>query len=187
MAVDDHGMEAVALSLLRDGFGRVQEGLGQLLDQAEPGMLRFRASSHANSVAWLAWHLTRIQDDHFTHLARSLDAGSKREQCWLARDWVTRFKLPYRKLDTGFGHSSDQVADFGMYDGEYLLGYHRDVHHQSMEILGMLSIEDFSTVIDRRWDPPVTVGARLISVLLETSKHLGQAELLQGLYADQLG
>nr|WP_254456177.1 DUF664 domain-containing protein [Paeniglutamicibacter quisquiliarum] len=172
---------------MRDGFGRIRDGLQRLLAEAEPRMLSFRASSHSNSMAWLIWHLTRIEDDHFTHLARALDGESTLEQCWIARDWVTRFNLPYRRLDTGFGHSSDQVADFGMYDAEYLLGYHRDVHEQAMGILSALPEADLSTVIDRRWNPPVTAGVRLISVLNETASHLGQAEFLRGIYADQSG
>ncbi|MFL4480027.1 DUF664 domain-containing protein [Paeniglutamicibacter sp. ORCA_105] len=179
--------EPSAIALLRDGFGRVREGIERLLDEAEPRMLRFRASSHSNSMAWLLWHLTRIQDDHFTHLARALDEGSAPEQCWISRGWVSRFNLPYAQLDTGFGHSSDQVADFGMYDGEYLLGYHRDVHEQTIGILATLREPDLSAVIDRRWNPPVTAGVRLISVLNETASHLGQAEFLKGIYADQTG
>lgn len=179
--------ETSAVTLLRDGFGRVREGLELLLESAEPRMLRFRASKNSNSVAWLTWHLTRIEDDHFTHMARALGNESTLEQCWISLDWVGRFNLPYRRLDTGFGHSSDQVADFGVYDGEYLLGYHRDVHEQAMGILATLREEDFSTIIDRRWNPPVTAGVRLISILAETTKHLGQAEFLQGIYGDQIG
>lgn len=178
-------VEPAAVMLFRDGFGRVREGIQRLLEEAEPRMLRFRASSHSNSMAWLLWHLTRIQDDHFTHLAKALDEGSAPEQCWISRGWVSRFNLPYAQLDTGFGHSSDQVADFGMYDGEYLLGYHRDVHEQAMGILATLREPDLSAVIDRRWNPPVTAGVRLISVLNETASHLGQAEFLKGIYADQ--
>jgi hypothetical protein len=179
--------EPNAIALLRDGFGRVSEGLESLLEEAEPRMLRFRASRHSNSMAWLVWHLTRIQDDHFAHLAGALDVEAEREQCWISRDWASRFNLPYGQLDTGYGHSSDQVADFGMYDGEYLLGYHRDVHEQAMGILSTLHESDLSTVIDRRWNPPVTAGARLISILNETASHLGQAEFLQGIFADQSG
>lgn len=187
MTVNEIGIEPSAIALLRDGFGRIRDGLQRLLAEAEPRMLSFRASSHSNSMAWLIWHLTRIEDDHFTHLARALDGESTLEQCWIARDWVTRFNLPYRRLDTGFGHSSDQVADFGMYDAEYLLGYHRDVHEQAMGILSALPEADLSTVIDRRWNPPVTAGVRLISILNETASHLGQAEFLRGIYDDQSG
>ncbi len=176
--------EPSAVVLLRDGFTRVDEGTGALLEAAEPQMLRYRASSNSNPVAWLIWHLSRVQDDHFAFLARGLDPEAGTEQCWIANDWVSRFNLPYRRLDTGFGHSSEQVADFGMYDGQHLLGYHRDVHERSMEILGTLREADLGVVIDRRWDPPVTAAARLVSILGETTAHLAQAEFVRGIYRD---
>lgn len=184
MGANGSAPEPSAVLLLRDGFTRVSEGIETLLESAEPRMLRFRASNSANPVAWLIWHLSRVQDDHFTFLARALDPAAEAEQRWIANDWVSRFNLPYRRLDTGFGHSSDQVADFGMYDGQYLRGYHLDVHRQAMDILGTLHESDLGVVIDRRWDPPVTAAARLVSILGETTAHLAQAEFVRGIYKD---
>ncbi len=91
-------------------------------------MVRFRASIHSNSTPWRTWHLTWIQDDRFMHLARALDEESSLKKCCVARDWVTHLNLPNHRLDPGYGHNNEQVADFGMHDGEYLLPYHRDVH-----------------------------------------------------------
>ena len=184
MGINGSDPEPSAIGMLRDGFTRVSEGIETLLENAEPRMLRFRASSSANPVAWLIWHLSRVQDDHFAFLAQALDPASGTEQCWIANDWVSRFNLPYRRLDTGFGHSSEQVGDFGMYDGAYLRGYHLDVHRQCLEILGTLRESDLGTVVDRRWDPPVTAAARLVSVLEETTAHLAQAEFGRGIYLD---
>ena len=179
------GTEPSAITLLRDGLTRVHEGIEALLEEAEPRMLRFRASAASNPVAWLIWHLSRIQDDHFAHLARALDPDSTVEQCWTAREWVSRFSLPYAPMDTGYGHSREQVADFGMYDGEHLRGYHADVHSQSMDILGTLGEGDLATIIDRRWDPPVSAGVRLVSVLGETTAHLGQAQFVRGIFREE--
>lgn len=176
--------DAVAVALLRDGFVRVSEGIGTLLDRAEPELLRFRPSKNTNHIGWLIWHLTRVQDDHFVHLANRLWPESSAEQRWVADGWRQRFQLPYSDLDTGYGHSSGQVEEFGMYESAYLLGYYRSVHQLSDRILCMLEDGDFDTIIDRRWDPPVTVGVRLASVLNETTKHLGQAEFVQGIFAD---
>ena len=97
------------------------------------------------------------------------------------KDGVERFQLPYRDLDTGYGHSSRQVEAFGMFEGEPLLGYYRSVHQFSDGILGTLQDDDFDKVVDKRWDTPVTAGVRLVSVLNETSKHLGQSEFIQGI------
>ncbi|MFJ6417495.1 DinB family protein [Paeniglutamicibacter sp. NPDC091659] len=174
-----------ANALLRDGFARVLEGIEALLDQAEPELLRFRPTKNTNHIGWLIWHLSRVQDDHFVHLANSLWPEDRVEQRWVVDGWRSRFQLPYRELDTGYGHSSGQVEAFTMFEGEYLLGYYRSVHRFSGRILGKLDDNDFDTIVDRRWDPPVTAGVRLVSVLNETTKHLGQAEFVQGIFADR--
>ena len=179
--------DAAAVALLRDGFGRVLEGIETLLDR-EPSRsyCAFRPTKNTNHIGWLIWHLSRVQDDHFVHLANSLVARDpRRNSVGSPTDGVQRFQLPYRDLDTGYGHSSGQVEEFGMFESEYLLGYYRSVHQFSGRILGKLEDSDFDTIVDRRWDPPVTAGVRLVSVLNETTKHLGQAEFVQGIFADR--
>jgi len=177
--------EPAVNALLHDGFGRVMEGIEILLDGAEPELLRFRPTRNTNHIGWLIWHLSRVQDDHFAHLANRLWPESPAQQRWIADGWRSRFQLPYGDLDTGFGHSSDQVDEFGMYESAYLLGYYRSVHRFSGGILGSLKDNHFGTIVDRRWDPPVTAGVRLVSILNETTKHLGQAEFVQGIFADR--
>ncbi len=185
MGLKENGVETPAIMLLNDGFTRVHEGIGSLLTDATEPMLGFRASSTANPVGWLIWHLSRVQDDHFAHLAHALDPGSTAEQCWIASDWVSRFDLPYEVNDTGYGQSSEEVAAFGMYEAELLLGYHADVHERARKILAGLKDGDLATVIDTRWDPAVTAGSRLVSILGETTSHLGQAQLVHGIYNDR--
>lgn len=173
-----------AIALLRDGFTRVHEGIEGLLAEADPRMLGFRTGENSNSAAWLLWHLTRVQDDHFADLVHALDPGSSTEQRWIDNDWVSRFDLPYSRLDTGYGHNSEQVAAIGMPGTGNLRGYHQDVHEETLKVLGSLSEADLGVVIDTHWDPAVTVAMRLISVLGDTTSHLGQAEFLRGVYAD---
>ena len=36
-------------------------------------------------------------------------------------------------------------------------------------------------VVDERWDPPVTLGVRLVSVISDDLQHVGQAAYLRGL------
>ena len=49
--------------LLLDCFGRVQGRVHSVLAELAPEQLTARVDG-ANSIAWLIWHLTRIQDDH---------------------------------------------------------------------------------------------------------------------------
>jgi uncharacterized damage-inducible protein DinB len=55
------------------------------------------------------------------------------------------------------------------------------VHARSAEFLRGLSDEDLDRVVDTNWDPPVTLGVRLVSVLSDDFQHLGQAAYLRGL------
>lgn len=174
--------EPLAVGVLRDGFGRVLESIEALLERTERELLGYRPGEHANSIAWLVWHLARVQDDHFAHLAGALWPDSETEQCWVSGGWYSAFNLPYDRLDIGYGHSSEQVGEFGALDAVQLRGYYGAVHQFSSGVLERLREEDFGTVIDRRWDPPVTVAVRLVSILNDTTKHAGQAEYVKGLF-----
>lgn len=174
--------ESPAVGILHDGFGRVLESIEALLQRPDPGLLGYRPGPHANSIAWLVWHLTRVQDDHFAHLANALWPASGTEQRWLHGGWYAAFDVPYGEPDTGYGHSSDQVGEFPTLDAALLLGYHREVNQLGNGVLGKLKDSDFGTVIDRRWDPPVTVAVRLASILNDTTSHAGQAEYVGGLF-----
>jgi uncharacterized damage-inducible protein DinB len=143
----------------------VVEGLSQ--DQ-----LARRLEGEANSIAWLVWHLTRIQDDHIAEVA---DA----DQVWHADGWADRFALPLDRDDDGFGHTSEQVAAV-VAEPELLLGYHDAVHDRSAEYLGTVADEELSRIVDRSWDPPVTLAVRLVSVVNDCAQHAGQAAFVRG-------
>ena len=105
----------------------------------------------ANSIAWLVWHLTRIQDDH---LADAFEA----EQVWTSQGWVERFGLPFDPRDTGYGHQAHDVAAAQVGSGELLVGYHDAVHQQTTRYVQGLSDADLARIVDRSWDPPGVAG-----------------------------
>ncbi|MDT0166430.1 DUF664 domain-containing protein [Actinotalea sp. AC32] len=162
--------------LLVDGFGRVREEVHAVLDGLDEGALAHRPSradgTSGNSVAWLVWHLTRVQDDH---VADAFDA----HQVWLD-GWAERARLQLPPEDTGYGHDSDDV-DAVVLDADLLRGYHDAVHHRTVELVGSLGADDLDRVVDTAWDPPVTLGVRLVSVLSDDLQHAGQAAYLRGL------
>jgi uncharacterized damage-inducible protein DinB len=135
--------------------------------------LAHRVDGTANSIAWLVWHLTRVQDDHVAEVAG-------REQTWTADGWVQRFGLPFDAAATGYGHGDDEVAAVRV-DADLLLGYHDAVHARTLEYVDGLTETDLDRVVDRRWDPPVTLGVRLISVADDDIQHSGQAALVRGI------
>ena len=56
------------------------------------------------------------------------------------------------------------------------------MHDETVTYLGTLDDDAaYERVVDDAWDPPVTVAVRLVSVVDDAAKHLGQAQYLKGL------
>jgi uncharacterized damage-inducible protein DinB len=161
--------------LLLYAYGQIQQTLRRAVEGLTPDELTRRAGPEANTIAWLAWHLVRVQDDHIADVAGH-------EQIWTADDWVGRFGLPFPAEATGYGFSSEQVAKVRL-PAELLLDYADAVHDRTEQFLRGLSDDDLDAVVDQRWDPPVTLGVRLVSVLSDDLQHVGQAAFLRGLFA----
>ena len=49
--------------------------------------------------------------------------------------------------------------------------------------MATLGPDDLDRVVDESWDPPVTLGVRLVSVIGDDLQHLGQASYVKGLLA----
>jgi uncharacterized damage-inducible protein DinB len=159
--------------LLTDAFDRIKQSVHRVVADLSDDQLAHRIDGRANSIAWLVWHLTRIQDDHIADVAGH-------EQVWLAGGWQERFGLPLDPHDHGYGHNSDQVSAVRA-SAQLLLGYHDAVHERSVAYLGTLSDADLDRVVDEQWDPPVTLGVRLVSVVSDDLQHVGQAAFARGL------
>ncbi|MCW2811277.1 MAG: DinB family protein [Friedmanniella sp.] len=158
-------------TLLRDSFGRVAELVRELTADLSLPVSTYRPDPEANSAGWLLWHLIRITDDHVAALAGV-------DQAW--PDWRARFDLPYDPFETGYGQSPEEVGSLRV-SGALLAGYHADVHLLTTDYLDRLVPAELDRVVDRRWDPPVTAGVRLVSVLGDALQHLGQAAYVVGL------
>jgi hypothetical protein len=159
--------------ILTDAFDRVREVVHAAVDGLTPEQLAFRADDEANSIARLVWHLTRIQDDHVADAAGT-------EQIWTAKGWVERFGLPFARHATGYGHRPDHVAAIRA-GAELLTAYYDAVHEQTIRYVGGLTDDDLPRVVDERWDPPVTLAVRLVSVISDDLQHAGQAAFVRGL------
>jgi Protein of unknown function (DUF664) len=161
-----------AKQILIDAFGRVRELVTDLTDDLNEEIATYRPDPAANSIAWLIWHLTRIQDDHVADLAQV-------EQAWA--EWRERFALPFSKWATGWGQGPDEVAAVRV-DGKLLADYHGAVHELTLRYLEDITAQELDRIVDTRWDPPVTAAVRLVSVIGDTMQHLGQAAYVRGLY-----
>ena len=164
-------MEGAAL--IADALSRVRDTLHRCLPGVDAETLRKMPSADANSMAWLAWHLTRVQDNHLSGLAG-------REAAWMAEGWHERFGMPSAN-DVGFGWTPAQVAEFSVESADLLLAHHDAVFSRSKEYLAALRPEDLDHVLDEsQWDPRPTVAVRLVSVVNDNTQHAGQVIYLRG-------
>ena len=161
-----------ATDVLIDSLNRVRENVHAVVEGLSRDQLAERLDPDANSIAWLVWHLTRVEDDHVAGVAGT-------EQLWQADGWAGRFALPLDDNDHGFGHGREQVAAV-VVDGNLLTAYHDAVHARAVEYVGSLTDDDLARVVDRRWDPPVTMAVRLVSVVDDCAQHVGQAAFVRG-------
>ncbi len=164
-----------ATALLTDGFGRIREEVHAAAWTLDEAGLTFRVDPAANSIGWLIWHLTRIQDDHVADVAGT-------EQVWTGNGWAGRFDLPFSPSATGYGHSTADVAAVRGVSAEELLGYFDAVHERTIAYLSSLEDADLDRIVDTSWNPPVTLGVRLISVLSDDLQHAGQAAFVRGIF-----
>jgi hypothetical protein len=158
--------------LLIDAFDRIHGIVHDVVEGASAELLGYRVDPEANTIAWLVWHLTRGEDAQIADVAGT-------EQLWLT-EWADRFQLPLPRESTGYGHSSSQVAAVTA-TPELLLGYYDAVHGATADYLGGLSGEDLDRVVDEAWDPPVTLGVRLVSIVGDDWQHAGQAAFVRGI------
>lgn len=164
----------MSTSLLTDGFERISELVHTTVEGLTPEQLSTQIAPDANTIAWLLWHLARIQDDHIATVAGD-------EQLWTSAGWCERFGLPFDPKATGYGQSSDDVAAVQGIDSGQLTGYFDAVHERTLRFVAGTGDADLEQVIDTRWDPPVTLAARLVSVISDDLQHVGQAAFIRGL------
>jgi uncharacterized damage-inducible protein DinB len=164
-----------SVDLLSDAFDRIRDAVHPAVQGLTTDELAARLDAEANSIAWLVWHLTRIQDDHVAGVAGT-------EQAWTADGWVNRFGLPFDDGETGYGQGPDDVAQVRA-EAALLTGYHDAVHARTIAYLRTVADDDLGNVVDDSWDPPVTLATRLVSVIADDLQHVGQAAFLRGVIA----
>lgn len=159
--------------LLEEAFGRIRGAVHSALKDADTEVLTFRSGPEANTIAWLVWHLTRVQDDHIADLMGE-------QQVWTAGGWVDRLDLPFDASATGYGQSAADVGAVRT-ESELLKGYYDAVHDRTIGYLRTLTEADFARIVDTSWNPPVTLAVRLVSILSDDLQHAGQASFVRGL------
>lgn len=162
--------------LLLELYGRIRPLAARAVDGLSIEQLITSPAPGTNSIAWLVWHLARVQDHHIAELLEA-------EQVWESGGWAERFGLEADPANIGYGHTADEVAAVRPDGPDSLLDYLDAVEARTSQMLAGLSPTDLDRIVDRRWDPPVSLGVRLVSIADDSLQHVGQACYLRGLFA----
>jgi hypothetical protein len=165
--------------VLIDSFQRIRDAVYPATNGLTRDELAWRPDDESNPIAWLVWHLSRIQDDRVADLTGA-------EQVWTSKGWADRFGLPLPVTDTGFRHSPEEVAKVTA-DARSLLGYFEDVHTTTLTYVASLDEGALGRVVDRSWEPPETVATRLVGVIADDLQHVGQAAYVRGILSRREG
>jgi hypothetical protein len=161
-------------ALLLELYGRIPPLLRAAVTGLDPADLTTAPAPGANTIGWLTWHLTRVQDHH---VAEILDG----DQIWVSGDWAGGFGLDPDPANTGYGHRPEDVAAVRPRSPEVIIDYHDAVDRLTRSMLEVVGPADLDRTVDDRWDPPVTLGVRLVSIADDSLQHVGQAAYLRGL------
>lgn len=161
-------------SLLVELFDRIPPLAADAVEGLTPAQLTTPPAPGANPIGWLVWHLARVQDAQVADLTGE-------DQVWVHGDWARRFGLDADPSNTGYGHHPEDVAAVRPESTDVLVDYLDAVHERTVSFLGSLTPDALHRVVDRRWDPPVTMGVRLVSIADDCLQHAGQAAYVRGL------
>ncbi|HEY0521218.1 MAG TPA: DUF664 domain-containing protein [Ilumatobacteraceae bacterium] len=160
--------------LLIDLFDRVAEHVQEAVDGLGADALITPPEPGANPIGWLVWHLTRVQDHHISEIL-------ERDQEWIEGKWAGRFGVAPDPRNTGYGHSWKEVMSVRPENAGVLVAYYSAVAARTRQLLDSTTAADLDRVVDERWDPPVTLGVRLISVADDDIQHGAQAVYVRGI------
>ncbi len=160
--------------LLTDLFERVAEHIDEAVSGLDVEALHTAPEPGSNPITWLVWHLTRVQDHHVAEIIGE-------EQIWMSGNWAPRFGVEPDPDNTGYGHSWDDVLTIRVESAAVLIEYYEAVAAKTRELLERTTPTDLDRVVDKRWNPPVTLGVRLVSIVDDDIQHAAQATYVRGL------
>ena len=158
--------------LLVEAYSHINRIVHQATDDLTQDQLAYQPELGSNSIAWLVWHLTRIQDSHLRNVVQL-------EEAWLTEEWSDRFGMS-GSTGIGFGDGPDEVAAIKP-PRAILLGYHDRVAGRVLHYLPTADANELDRIVDTNYDPHVKAGIRLMSVVQDNTQHAGQARYIRGM------
>lgn len=158
--------------LIVEIYSRLSQTLDKALYNISNADLNKQPCPDCNSIGWITWHLTRVQD-------RAIADFMAKDQLWIKDGWYLKFDRPPDPQDFGFRHTSEDIAAFKSPDVQILLGYYNAVSEQTVNYISSMSENDLNKKLKHPVFP--TLGARLVGITNDNLQHAGQVAYLRGL------
>lgn len=129
---------------------------------------------HPNSIAWLLWHTGREIDIQLADLDSC-------EQLW--PQYAARIGLGDAGEAMGYDHTPEQARAIVVTTPEQLQALREYTLACCEAVERYVADEkklDLDQIVDDSWDPPVSRGVRLVSLIDDAIAHLGQVAYLLG-------
>ena len=156
-------------------FSRVHDHVRGVVEGLDPADLAVAPEPGSNPLGWLLWHLTRVQDVHVAELARPARRCGRRTTGRPASAWSPT------RATSGTATRPSRSPRCGPGTSRSILGYYAAVEARTSGLVRSLTPDMLDRVVDVRWDPPVTMGVRLVSIVDDCIQHAGQAAYVKGL------
>ena len=162
--------------LIIDIFERISQELETALDGLTIDDLNQLPRPDCNSIGWLTWHLTRVQDWSIAELSGG-------EQRWIKDNYYAKFNRTPDPEDNGIGDTLEGAVAFRSPEALTLLEYHRAVLEQSEHyIANKLSVTELNREFDNPRYPTITiVRTKLMRLINDNMQHLGQVNYVRGM------
>jgi uncharacterized damage-inducible protein DinB len=157
---------------IRSGLEEYLQGLQRALEGLTPAEVRWQPTLHTNHIAWLVWHMARVEDRWVSRLRQSTEV-------WNADGWASRFGMDPESVGTR--QTMEEVRAMPEIPLTDLMAYFDAVRAVTRHYLDQATDADLSREYHSPRLGPLT-GAWIVGhILVEESQHVGQVALLRGM------
>ena len=162
---------------IKSGLTEFLDGLKKAVNGLTPAELRWQPTLASNPIAWIVWHMARVED---RWVNRVLSGGV---ELWISEGWHKKFGMTEEAH--GYGETMEQVRampDLAMFE---LLAYFDAVRKSTLAHLERMTPEQLAATYPHSRRKGITGAWILGHILVEESQHLGQVAFIRGMIHGQ--
>jgi uncharacterized damage-inducible protein DinB len=158
---------------VRSGLEEYLQGLRSVLEGLTSPEARWQPTLHTNHIAWLVWHMARVEDAWVNRRLRGTT------EVWVAEGWADRFGMDHDSV--GAGQTIEEIRAMPDIPLTDLMTYFDAVRTITRQYLDQVTDEELWREYQHPRRGSVT-GVWIVGhLLVEESQHTGQVALIRGM------